>query len=92
MVRTENLLLKAARTLQYALPLNTIPMELRWTQAQMASDSRAFQHWCVAALYAKVAFWVHIHIHTRIHIPLHMHMYAKAALWVPLAPPTLLAQ
>ena len=43
MVRTENLLLKAARTLHYALPLNTVPIQLRWPAAQMPSDGRAYQ-------------------------------------------------
>lgn len=45
MVRTENLLLKAARTLAYVLPLNTVPVHLRWSSAMMPSDGRAFQHW-----------------------------------------------
>ena len=45
MVRTENLLLKAARTLGYVLPLNTVPAHLRWSSSMMPSDGRAYQHW-----------------------------------------------
>ncbi len=45
MIRTENLLLKAAKTLQIALPLGLLPREVAWSSAQMIDDALAYQHW-----------------------------------------------
>ena len=45
MVRTENLLLKAAKTLRYALPLGLLPSAVSWSQNQMIDDAVAYQHW-----------------------------------------------
>ena len=49
MVRTENLLLKAARSQGYVLPLSAglsaVPASLRWTSSEMVSDTRAYNHW-----------------------------------------------
>ena len=49
MVRTENLLLKAAKSQGYVLPLavgNTpVPASLRWSSNEMVSDTRAYNHW-----------------------------------------------
>ena len=45
MVRTENLMLKAAATLELALPLGRLPAEVAWSQSQMIDDAMAYQHW-----------------------------------------------
>ena len=49
MVRTENLLLKAARSQGYVLPLTSgntaVPLSLRWSSDQMVYDTRAYNHW-----------------------------------------------
>ena len=45
MVRTENLMLKAATTLELALPLGRLPAAVAWPQSQMIDDAMAFQHW-----------------------------------------------
>ena len=49
MVRTENLLLKAARSQGYVLPLSAgitpVPTALRWTSSEMVFDTRAYNHW-----------------------------------------------
>ena len=45
MVRTENLLLKAGRTLGYALPLGVLPEEVRWSSSVVPRDATAYQHW-----------------------------------------------
>ena len=49
MVRTENLLLKAGRTLGYVLPLSQrkapMPPAVGWPSADMPIDCGAYQHW-----------------------------------------------
>ena len=49
MVRTENLLLKAGRTLGYVLPLSqrkaAMPQAVGWPSADMPVDCGAYQHW-----------------------------------------------
>jgi hypothetical protein len=45
MVRTENLLLRAARTLGYTLPLGSLPEEMRWPSSLVPPDATAYQHW-----------------------------------------------
>lgn len=49
MVRTENLLLKAARSLGYVLPLSqrrhAMPPAVGWPSSEMPPDIRAYHHW-----------------------------------------------
>ena len=45
MVRTENLMLRAAATLELALPLGRLPAAVAWSQYQMIDDAMAYQHW-----------------------------------------------
>ena len=49
MVRTENLMLKAAKTLGYVLPLSQRKAALRgavaWPSSELPADVGAYQHW-----------------------------------------------